>query len=116
MSTLPNAAAHEEELRPFSEMPGPSKLETARTIAKLIFNPAAIKNAHWDMFKSFKEYGPIFRFTTPAFKMVWLKDLESIERLFRQESQDAKYPAPVLGPTWKEWRDLNNEAQGVVTT
>jgi hypothetical protein len=93
-------------------MPGLSKLNVAYQITKVLANPASSRNDHWEVYKSFKELGPIFRIKTPVLDIVWLKDLESIERLFRQ---DAKYPARIMIPSWQEWRDLNKAAQGIIT-
>ena len=65
---------------PFGAIPGPSQFENfARYIRQ------GSRDYHLFLERSFKQYGPIFKFVMPGVKMVHVCDPDDIERVYRNE-------------------------------
>lgn len=110
-STAAKLASEDSEVKPFSEIPGPSRLVLARdTVLQLAGRP--MHNSHWEVYNGFKTFGPIMKVNMPGLKFVWLKDIAAIEKLFRQ---DGKYPSRILINAWKEFREVNEKSMGILT-
>lgn len=114
VSTAPKPLSNTDELtnaKPFSAIPGPSGLPF---IGTLLTSPIFFKEniANEGLMKAFEKYGPIFKIKVGTFSMVNICDVDGVEKLCRQEG---KYPRRIIVQCWRDWRDEQGLARGILT-
>ena len=108
----PNLTSEQElaNAKPYSELPTISFVSSIVGLVRSIF--VGHEDAHWDTIKGFHKFGPIYRLKAGTFDIVWLKDVDAIEKMLRH---DGKYPRRIPMVPWQEWREKNGHSMSILT-
>lgn len=112
--TAPKPLMDKEEhsdAKPFSAVPGPFALPFLGCVHR---TPDYMLNETWHegLFKSFEKYGPIYKENIGPLNLVFINDVDGVEKLHRQEG---KYPRRAIIIPWRHWRDEQDLSRGILT-
>ncbi len=98
------------QIRPFSEIPGPTGLPVIGTLLSAAKNGALKNQLHEYFAKRYREYGPIYREKLGDYSAVFIHEPADVRELFRHEG---RYPRRTQFEAWEMYREEANKSPGV---
>ncbi|XP_064599609.1 uncharacterized protein LOC135466162 [Liolophura sinensis] len=109
-STSAVAMQSREKAKPYSEIPSPKGLPVVGTLFQIPSDPAKQRPF---LVERCKQFFPIYREKAGVVDMVFVFDMQEIEKLFRNE---AKYPRRFNMDYWVNYRRMAGKADGILVS